>query len=53
VVIGKKKNNPSITGTSKAPKKVPTIDLSDNTKVHDFNFLGPIFYILFISMLIA
>ncbi|WJX28585.1 hypothetical protein P8452_17283 [Trifolium repens] len=33
VVIGKrKKKNPSIAGASKVPKKVPIIDLSDNTK---------------------
>jgi hypothetical protein len=53
VVIGKKKNNAPIAGTSKAPKKVPLIDLSDNTEVCDFNFLNPVFYISFISMFIA
>jgi hypothetical protein len=37
VVIGKKKNNVPVAGVSKAPKKVPLIDLSDSKEVCDFN----------------
>jgi hypothetical protein len=47
VVIGKKENNTQTAGASKAPKKIPLINLSDDKEVYGLIFVSKLFYLFF------
>jgi hypothetical protein len=47
VVIGKKGNNTQTAGASKAPKKIPLINLSDDKEVYGLIFVSKLFYLFF------